>query len=126
MASVEDIGAMKIHAAVSRNAKKDYDDVYELLNVYKFADLIRFYSAMYPNHDVIFALKFMTDFSELENEEEPVSLKEVSWPEITNKISTEIKNYVQTLQQKRIDADNEKQRREKNNKQKKKITLNGC
>ncbi len=110
IASIEDIGAMKIHAAASRTSKKDYYDVFELLNVYTFADLIDFYSKMYPNHDIASALKSLSDFNEADLDEDPASLRSINWDVIKDKLSTEIRNYVRALQQKKIDAETERQK----------------
>ena len=74
LASVEDIAAMKIFAAVNRASKKDYYDLFELLNVYTFAQLISFYVKMYTNYEVASLLKSLSDFEESELEEEPDDL----------------------------------------------------
>jgi predicted nucleotidyltransferase component of viral defense system len=108
IASLKDIGAMKIQAVASRISKKDYYDVFELLNVYTFADLIEFYTKMYPNHDIASVLKSMSDFKEADLEEAPISLRSISWDVIKEKLSTEIKNYIHVLQQKKIGAENER------------------
>jgi predicted nucleotidyltransferase component of viral defense system len=110
ISSLEDIGAMKIQAAASRVSKKDYYDLFELLNVYTFAELLDFYSKMYANHDVGSMLKSMTDFSELDQDEEPVSLRTVSWDIIKDRISTEIRNYIHLLQKRKINAEEERQK----------------
>jgi len=110
ISSLEDIGAMKIQAAVNRVSKKDYYDLFELLNVYTFAELIDFYSKMYTNHDVGGTLKSLSDFSEVDLDEEPISLREVSWDFIKDRISTEIRNYIHLLQQRKIDAEEERQK----------------
>ena len=99
---------MKIQAVTSRVSKKDYYDVFELLNVYTFADLVDFYKKMYPNHDIASVLKSMSDFKEADSEEEPISLRSISWDLIKEKLSIEIKNYIHTLQQKKAGADNER------------------
>jgi len=108
IASLKDIGAMKIQAVASRVSKKDYYDVFELLNVYTFADLIDFYTKMHPNHDIASVLKAMSDFKEADLEEAPLTLRSISWDVIKEKLSTEIKNYIHALQQKKIDAENER------------------
>jgi len=110
IASLEDIGAMKIHAAASRASKKDYYDLFELLNVYTFAELINFYSIMYSNYDIAGTLKSLSDYGETDLDEEPTSLRSTTWVEIKNKISLEIKNYIQILQQRKINAENEKRK----------------
>lgn len=108
IASLDDIGAMKIHAAASRVSKKDYYDLFELLNVYTFDELIGFFSKMYPNYDIGSTLKSLTNFEENESDEDPISLRSVSWELIKEKMSLEIKNYVHSLQQKKLNAESKR------------------
>ena len=110
ISSLEDIGAMKIQAAASRVSKKDYYDLFELLNVYTFAEMIDFYSKMYTNNDVASTLKSMSDFGEVDLEEEPMSLRQVNWDQIKERVSTEIRNYIHLLQQRKINAESERQK----------------
>jgi len=105
IASLQDIAAMKIQAAASRVTKKDYYDLFELLNVYTFAELVDFYSKMYANHDVASVLKSISDFGDIDLEENPMSLKQVSWDFIRERISTEIRDYIHLLQQRKTNAE---------------------
>ena len=102
---------MKIQAAANRFSKKDYYDLFELLNVYTFAELIDFYARMYTNHDVASILKSISNFGEIDLDEEPMSLKIVSWDLIKERMSTEIRNYIHLLQQKKNDAESERQKK---------------
>lgn len=108
LSSLKDIGAMKIQAAAGRTAKKDYYDLFELLNVFTFAELIGFFSIMHPNYDVAGTLKSLSNFSEVDLEEDPVSLKSTDRQTVKDKISMEIRNYIQSLQQKKLDAEKAK------------------
>lgn len=109
LSSLKDIGAMKVQAAASRTSKKDYYDLFELLNVFTFAELIGFFSIMHPNYDVAGTLKSLSNFSEADLEEGPVSLKSINWQTVKDRISLEIRNYIQFLQQKKLDAEKTRQ-----------------
>jgi hypothetical protein len=110
IASLRDIAAMKIHAAASRALRKDSYDLFELLNVYTFAELIDFHLTMYPNYDVWGILKSLSDFSEVDLDNDPESLRDINWDLVKEKIAMEIKNYVHSLQQKKSDAESERQK----------------
>ena len=51
-AHIEDIAAMKLEAITSRNTKKDFYDIAELLNKYTLVELLKFYSKKYPYNAV--------------------------------------------------------------------------
>jgi hypothetical protein len=109
LSSLEDIGAMKIRAAASRASKKDYYDLYELLNVFTFAELIEYHRLMFPNYDIAGVLRSLSDFSEVSLDDEPINLKPVTWDSVQEKLSNEIKNYFHILQQNKLDAENQRQ-----------------
>jgi len=110
LASLADIGAMKIHAAANRASKKDYYDLFELLNISTFADLIELHKKMYPNYDLAGTLKVLSNFTEVDMDDDPVSLTNVSWGDIKMRIAEEIQKYVFNIQQKKAEIESERQR----------------
>lgn len=79
-AHIEDIAAMKLEAITSRNTKKDFYDIAELLKKYSLAELLIFYSKKYPYNDIKQVLENITYFSEdCENEFEPDILNGTDW-----------------------------------------------
>jgi hypothetical protein len=92
----EDAAASTILNTVKSYSKKDYYVLYELLNVFTFAELIGFYSRKYPNHDLASVLKSLSDFHEVELEDNTI-LTPVSWDTIKDKFSKEIRNYILDL-----------------------------
>ena len=79
-AHLEDIAAMKLEAITSRNTKKDFYDIAELLKKYTLNELLTFYSSKYPYNDINEVLKNITFFSEdCENEFEPDILNNADW-----------------------------------------------
>jgi hypothetical protein len=65
---------------------------------------------MYPNYDVWGILKSLSDFSEVDLDNDPESLRDINWDLVKEKIAMEIKNYVHSLQQKKSDAESERQK----------------
>lgn len=79
-AHIEDIAAMKLEAITSRNTKKDFYDIAEILNYYTFDQLLSFYTERYPYNDIKQVLENFTFFSEdCEAEFDPISLKSIDW-----------------------------------------------
>jgi len=109
LASTEDIAAMKISAAANRSSKKDYHDLYELLNVYTFAQIMEFYVKLYTNYGVASLLRTLSDFDKVnESEEEPLSLTKVSWQTVENRVTHEVRSYIHTLKQERNNTEAQK------------------
>ena len=57
LASPKDIAALKINAIEGRGSKKDFIDIYLLLQHYSLDDILYFYVSKYPNHSILMALK---------------------------------------------------------------------
>ena len=94
LASLPDVVAMKLGAVAGRGAKKDFWDVNELLKHYSVADLVGFYTQKYPNSDAGQILRSLVYFEDAESQENPYDLKGLTWPQVKNRITEHIKEYV--------------------------------
>lgn len=56
LASTKDIAAMKINAIEGRGTRKDFVDIYFLLQHYSLKEILEFYKAKYPNYSDFRAL----------------------------------------------------------------------
>jgi len=86
LASDKDIGAMKLAAITGRGTKKDFIDLFELLQRYSLADLIRFYEQKYPDGSVFLVIKSLVYFEDAETEIEPFMLRNYSWEQVKTHI----------------------------------------
>jgi len=86
LASDKDIGAMKLAAITSRGTKKDFIDLYELLQRYSLSDLMHFYEQKYHDGSVFLVLKSLVYFEDADNEISPVLLRDYSWEEVKEHI----------------------------------------
>jgi len=94
-AHIEDIAAMKLEAITSRNTKKDFYDIAELLKYYAIDKLLSFYSERYPYHDIKQVLENFTFFSEdCEAEFDPISLKNVDWLSVKFLLTDAFNDYI--------------------------------
>ncbi|NCA94167.1 MAG: hypothetical protein EOM84_03200 [Sphingobacteriia bacterium] len=92
LADERDIAAMKIDAASSRGSKKDFIDLYFLLEKYSLVELIVFFEKKFSDikYNKLHILKSLVYFSDAEAEPMPMMLKEVSWQKVKEKISQEV------------------------------------
>ena len=88
MASVEDIAAMKLNSTMNRGSKKDFYDIYELLNHFSLNNLISFHSTKYDFTSQLIVLKSLVYFEDAEKEPDPISTQKINWISVKQKISS--------------------------------------
>lgn len=93
MLSLPDIAAMKLSAVTNRGSKKDFFDLFELLDRFSLEELLHFYSEKFPQHDLFFVVRSLTYFEDADNEPEPRSLRRISWQRIKERFTAEISNW---------------------------------
>ena len=93
LASPPDIAAMKINAIEGRGSRKDFVDMYFLLEHYSLSDIISFYKQKYPEHSEYRAMMSLSYFEDAELQPMPKMFKDVSWPEIKRRIFKEVEDY---------------------------------
>ena len=95
LASPRDIAAMKINAIEGCGSRKDFIDVYELLQHYTLDEILQCYSMKYPNFSLFRAPLSITYFDDAESEAMPKMFATVTWDEIKTRINSAIKEYQQ-------------------------------
>lgn len=94
-AHFEEVAAMKLEAITSRNTKKDFYDIAELLNYYTLEQMLEFYSERYPYNDIKQVLENITFFSEdCEADFEPKTFKDQDWLSVKFKIIDAFDEYI--------------------------------
>lgn len=93
LASPRDIAAMKINAVEGRGSRKDFVDIYMLLQHYTLSELLDFYSMKYPNYSIFRALLCLTYFDDAETQAMPKMFIPQTWEEIKAYISDKVKEY---------------------------------
>lgn len=96
LADERDIAAMKIDTISSRGSKKDFIDLYFLLEKYSLNDLIGFFEKKFKDikYNKLHILKSLVFFDEAENEPMPMMLRNADWENVKNKIIEESKKMV--------------------------------
>jgi predicted nucleotidyltransferase component of viral defense system len=92
LVSNKDIAAMKLNAIAGRGSKKDFIDLYFLLQEYTLQEMINFYNQKYSDGSEFMILKSLTYFDDADNEEMPKMFGQTNWEEIKSTILSQIKN----------------------------------
>jgi len=93
LAAIKDIAAMKLAAVTGRGSKKDFVDLYFLLQHYSLESLMKMYNTKYPDGSTFLVLKSLTYFADAENEGDLNMLINISWQTVKQKLLQEVKNY---------------------------------
>lgn len=93
LASDKDIAAMKVNAIIGRGSKKDFIDLFVLLQHYSLSEILQFYKLKYPEYSEYRALLSMTYFEDAEMQDMPIMFIPDSWDSIKQTIINKIKQY---------------------------------
>jgi len=91
LASIQDIAAMKLAAITGRGSRKDFIDLYFLLNYYKLQEMFEFYKTKYPDGSAFLVFKSLLYFKDAEVEPMPKMLSPIIWKVVKSKITTEVR-----------------------------------
>jgi len=91
--ALPDIAAMKLAAITNRGSKKDFIDLYFLLERYPIQTVLEFYQRKFPQHDPFFVIRSLAYFDDADREPAPVMLREASWGLVKEAVA----NAVRTL-----------------------------
>jgi predicted nucleotidyltransferase component of viral defense system len=89
LSSLEDIAAMKLNAVRNRGTKKDFVDIYFLLQKFNLEELLEMVNSKYPNHVDILTLKSLVYFDDAENQPDCEMLIDIDWKKVKQKIEKE-------------------------------------
>ena len=87
MWSVADVAAMKLNAVTNRGSKKDFFDLAMLLNHHSLPEMLDLYCAKYAVSNRFMVIRSLAWFDDAEDEPDPISLLENSWPMVKATIS---------------------------------------
>jgi predicted nucleotidyltransferase component of viral defense system len=93
MLSLEDIAPMKLDAITGRGSKKDFFDLYFLLQRYSLLNLLELYQEKYPHQTLFHVVKSLTYFEDAEQMPDPITLdRKVSWGKVKKGIVQAVKS----------------------------------
>jgi predicted nucleotidyltransferase component of viral defense system len=87
MLSLENIASMKLDAITGRGGKKDFYDLYYLLNYFTIEKLFELYLEKYQHQTIFHVIRSLSYFDDAEQQPDPIVFdKNITW----NKVKTEI------------------------------------
>lgn len=93
LSSDKDIAAMKVNAIIGRGTRKDFIDLYVLLQHYSLTEIMDFYKQKYPEFSEYRALLSMTYFEDAEMQDIPKMFIDTPWDEMKSTIIQAVKAY---------------------------------
>lgn len=92
--SKEDIIPMKLSAVANRGSKKDFYDVYYLLQEYSLKEMISLFEKKFSNYNNFYVIKSLTYFEDAEKDINPKVLKKCTWDEVKQFIQSKVREYI--------------------------------
>jgi predicted nucleotidyltransferase component of viral defense system len=96
LAGKKDIAAMKLAAITGRGSRKDFVDLYFLLQEFSLQEMLSFYNQKYDDGSSFLVLKSLTYFDDAELDPQLIMLKKVDWKKvklsIVNSVDIFLKN----------------------------------
>ena len=93
LASVEDIGAMKINATINRGTKKDFIDLAFLLKSYNLNTILDWYKTKYSSKNLAVALRSLAYFEDAEVMPMPKMIIPMKWEEAKTIVSKALRDF---------------------------------
>lgn len=92
LASLNDIAAMKISAIVNRGTKKDFIDLYTLLQHLALDEILDMYSRKYSDGSLFIVMKSLTYFDDAETDPMPNVLNDTTWETVKDFLRKVVRN----------------------------------
>lgn len=93
LASDKDIAAMKINAIEGRGSKKDFIDLYFLLQHYTLQEILNFYCCKYPENSLFRAVLSLSYFDDADAQMMPVMCVDGTWNDMKAYLADIVKSF---------------------------------
>ncbi len=94
LAGKRDITAMKLAAITGRGTKKDFIDIYFLLQHFSLEEMLDFYHQKYSEGSKFLVLKSLAYFDDAEKDASPIMLIQTDWQDIKKEITKILTQYI--------------------------------
>jgi len=91
LASKKDIAAMKLSAITGRGTKKDFIDLYFLLDYFSLPEMFEFFQKKYPDGSEFLVFRSLTYFEDADLEPMPKMIEKINWEKVKTRIVQEVK-----------------------------------
>jgi len=92
--SLPDIAAMKLNAIIGRGKRRDFTDLYFLLQHFSFEQMVGFFQTKYADGSIFLLFKSLSYFEEADMENEPQLLHPVPWEKMKDTIKQAINSSI--------------------------------
>lgn len=93
LAGKKDIAAMKLAAITGRGSRKDFIDLYFLLQEFSLGEMLSFYSEKFPEGSSFLVLKSLTYFDDAETDPQPFMLIKAEWKQVRRAIINSVNSF---------------------------------
>jgi Nucleotidyl transferase AbiEii toxin, Type IV TA system len=97
LAGYTDIAAMKLSAITGRGSKKDFIDLYFLLNQMSLKEMLNFYVSKFKDGSLFLVLKSLVYFDDADEDELPDMLVPINWENVKAIIVAKYLDYMNTV-----------------------------
>lgn len=94
LVSIENIAVMKLLAVARRGVKKDFIDLFFILEQYSLGNILKIFEERLPHVDLFHILKSLTYFDDAEADGDPKMLQKVSWAAVKKTIVRKTQAYM--------------------------------
>jgi hypothetical protein len=100
MASIDDIACMKLSAVSSRGSKKDFIDLYKILQKIGLNEIFLKFDQKFKGveYQKTHILKSLLTFDLANDDPQPDYIEHIDWMNVKRSIEKDVKNYLDTLQ----------------------------
>ena len=97
LARPEDIAAMKINAIVGRGTRKDFVDLFYLLEHFSLEQIMTFFAQKYPEYDIFTVIRSLSYFDDAESSPMPNMIRKETWHTMKSHIIECVNQYFNRL-----------------------------
>lgn len=97
LASIKDIAAMKISAITNRGTKKDFVDLFFLLQRFTLTEILGLYSQKYSDSQLFTVIRSLTYFEDAESDPMPSMIASTNWDQVKREIQKTVESYLSSL-----------------------------
>jgi predicted nucleotidyltransferase component of viral defense system len=90
MASPLEIAAMKLWAITRRGAKKDFIDLYFLMEQFSLKEMLDFFARKFPTIEPFMVIRSLTYFEDADQESDPEMYINISWADIKEAVQNRV------------------------------------
>ena len=91
VAGLKDIAAMKVAAITNRGSKKDFVDMFFLLQIFDIQEILEFYRTKYFDANLFTVMLSLAYFDDAEKDELPKMLIPTTWNDVKKRIAAAVK-----------------------------------